>query len=80
VLLVLEAGDEVTLVVLALFSIGLILWVEFEGLSWSDPRFQVAAAIDLLVVILFAAELGAWLSARRTVAATSRSGGSSWLG
>ena len=41
------------MVVLAVASLGPILWVELEGINWPDPRFQVLAAVDLLFVLLF---------------------------
>ncbi len=40
------------MVVLALLSIGPIVWVELEDLHWPDPAFQLIAAIDLGVVVI----------------------------
>ena len=41
------------MVVLAVASLGPILWVELEDINWPDPRFQVLAAVDLFFVVLF---------------------------
>lgn len=48
-----RAAWNLLMVVLALASLGPILWVELEGIGWPDPRFQVLAAVDLLFVLLF---------------------------
>lgn len=39
--------------ILALLSLGLILWVELEGINWQDPRFKWFAAVDLVFVLIF---------------------------
>ena len=48
--------------VLALASLVPVLWVEFAELHWPQPRFKVLAAIDLVFVTIFTAELvrGLW--------------------
>ena len=53
--------------VLALASLVPILWVEIMGLHWPHPRFKLLAAIDLVFVAIFAAELtrGLWRSKDR---------------
>lgn len=48
-----KAAWNLLMVVLAVASLGPILWVELEGINWPDPRFQVLAAVDLLFVLLF---------------------------
>ncbi len=48
-----HAAWNLLMVVLAVVSLGPILWVELEGIQWPDPRFQVLAAVDLVVVLLF---------------------------
>jgi voltage-gated potassium channel len=48
-----QAAWNLLMVVLAVASLGPILWVELEGLNWPDPRFQVFAAVDLLFVLVF---------------------------
>jgi voltage-gated potassium channel len=47
------AAWNLLMVVLAVASLGPILWVELEGLHWPDPRFQVLAVVDLFFVVLF---------------------------
>jgi voltage-gated potassium channel len=49
---------DLALTVLAVLSMGPILWVELEGVEWPDPRFKWLAAIDLCFVLIF---LGAFL-------------------
>lgn len=59
------------LIALSVFSIGVIAYVELEGLTWEDPAFQRLAVIDLGIVLLLAIDLmigfwrapskGAWL-------------------
>ena len=44
---------DFAMMVLALLSLGPILYVELEGLQWPAPRFQVLAAIDLVFVLIF---------------------------
>lgn len=48
-----QAAWNLLMVVLAVASLGPILWVELEGINWPDPRFQVLAAVDLFFVLLF---------------------------
>lgn len=48
-----KAAWNVLMVVLAVASLGPILWVELEGINWPDPRFQVLAAVDLFFVLIF---------------------------
>lgn len=48
-----QAAWNLLMVVLAVASLGPILWVELEGINWPDPRFQVLAAVDLLFVLIF---------------------------
>jgi voltage-gated potassium channel len=43
---------------LALASLVPVIWVELSDLEFSDPRFQVAAAIDMVIVLIFA---GDWI-------------------
>ena len=50
----LRVGWDVFMAVLALASLVPVMWVELENLRFSDPRFQVFAAIDLVIVIVFA--------------------------
>lgn len=47
---------------LALVSLVPVLWVELTNLEFSDPRFQVFAAVDLAIVLVF---LGDWLRSLR---------------
>lgn len=49
----LDAIAELALLALTLFSLGLIAWVELQDLRWPDPRFKVAATIDLALVAVF---------------------------
>jgi voltage-gated potassium channel len=51
-----RAGWNLLMAVMALASLGPILWVELEGIQWPDPRFQVLAAVDLGFVLLFAGD------------------------
>jgi len=44
---------DLALAVLAVLSMGPILWVELEGVEWPDPRFKWLAAIDLVFVLIF---------------------------
>ncbi|QRK09407.1 ion transporter [Archangium violaceum] len=48
-----SAAWNLLMVVLAVASFGVILWVELEGIAWPDPRFQVLAVVDLFFVLLF---------------------------
>jgi voltage-gated potassium channel len=48
-----SALRDFVMMVLALLSLGPILYVELEGLQWPSPRFQVLAAIDLGFVCVF---------------------------
>jgi voltage-gated potassium channel len=48
-----HAAWNLLMVVLAVGSLGPILWVELEGIHWPDPRFKVLAAVDLLFVLVF---------------------------
>ena len=48
--------------VLALASLVPVLWVELAELHWPHPRFQWLAAIDLVFVAIFAAELARGLA------------------
>jgi voltage-gated potassium channel len=54
-----SAWWNTALAVLALASLGMIAYVELEGLRWTDPRFRMLAAIDLVIVGVFAADLAA---------------------
>ncbi|WP_224242785.1 ion transporter [Hyalangium gracile] len=47
---------DLAMTVLAVLSLGPILWVELEGIRWPDPRFQWVAAIDLVFVFIFLAD------------------------
>ncbi len=42
---------------LALVSVGIIAWVHLEGLRWPDSRFKIAAAVDAVIVAIFAIDL-----------------------
>lgn len=44
---------DLVMAILAVLSLGPILWVELEGVQWPDPRFQWVAAIDLVFVLVF---------------------------
>jgi voltage-gated potassium channel len=44
---------DLVMAVLAVLSMGPILWVELEGVHWPDPRFKWVAAIDLVFVLIF---------------------------
>ncbi len=48
-----RAAWNLLMVVLAVASLGPILWVELEGVHWPDPRFKTLAAVDLLFVLVF---------------------------
>jgi voltage-gated potassium channel len=48
-----KAAWNLLMVLLAVASLGPILWVELEDINWPDPRFQVLAAVDLVFVLLF---------------------------
>jgi voltage-gated potassium channel len=48
-----QALVDVAMMVLAVLSLGLVLWVELEGINWQDPRFQWVAAVDLGIVLIF---------------------------
>ena len=52
-----SAWWNTALATLALASLGIIAYVELEGLRWSDHRFRVLAAIDLGIVLVFAVDL-----------------------
>lgn len=41
---------------LALASLVPVIWIELSDLEYADPRFQTAAAIDLVIVIIFAGD------------------------
>jgi voltage-gated potassium channel len=55
----LRAAWDTAMALLALVSLVPMLWVELEGVRWPEPRFQVLAAVDLLLVLVFAGDL-AW--------------------
>lgn len=55
----LRAAWDVAMALLALVSLGPVLWVELAGVHWPDPRFQVLAVVDLVLVLVFAGDL-AW--------------------
>ncbi len=44
---------DLAMTVLAVLSLGPILYVELEGVNWPDPRFKLLAAIDLGFVLIF---------------------------
>jgi voltage-gated potassium channel len=44
---------DVVMLVLAVLSLGLVFWVELEGINWQDPRFKWFAAADLVFVLIF---------------------------
>jgi voltage-gated potassium channel len=44
---------DLVMAILAVLSMGPILWVELEGVSWPDPKFKLLAAIDLGFVLIF---------------------------
>ncbi|WP_052519057.1 ion transporter [Archangium violaceum] len=48
-----QAAWNLLMVVLAVASLGPILWVELAGINWPDSRFQVLAAVDLVFVLIF---------------------------
>jgi voltage-gated potassium channel len=48
-----QAFANVAMMVLAVLSLGLIVWVELEGIDWKDPRFKWVAAADLAIVLIF---------------------------
>jgi voltage-gated potassium channel len=48
-----QALLDVAMMVLAVLSLGLVLWVELEGIGWKDPRFKWVAAADLVIVLIF---------------------------
>jgi voltage-gated potassium channel len=47
---------DVVMAALALLSLIPVMWVELAGLHFADPRFQVLAALDLGLVLLFGAD------------------------
>lgn len=47
---------DVVMAALALLSLIPVMWVELAGLRFGDPRFQLLAALDLVLVIVFAAD------------------------
>lgn len=49
---------DVSLVGLAVVSLVPVFWVEMEDLRWPDPAFKTLATIDLLIVLVFAGDLG----------------------
>lgn len=44
---------DLFMAILAVLSMGPILWVELEGVQWPDPRFKWVAAVDLVFVLIF---------------------------
>jgi len=47
---------DVVMAALALLSLIPVMWVELAGLHFTDPRFQLLAALDLVLVLVFAAD------------------------
>lgn len=47
---------DTVMAALALLSLIPVMWVELAGLRFGDPRFQLLAALDLVLVIVFAAD------------------------
>jgi voltage-gated potassium channel len=60
---------DLVMAVLAIVSLVPVIWVEMEQLHWPDPRFQVLAAVDLVLVLIFAGDLAysVWRSHDRWV-------------
>jgi voltage-gated potassium channel len=44
---------DLVMAILAVLSMGPILWVELEGVSWPEPQFKLLATIDLVFVLIF---------------------------
>jgi voltage-gated potassium channel len=49
---------DLALVVLAVVSLVPVFWVEMEDLRWPDPAFKTLATVDLVIVLVFAGDLG----------------------
>jgi voltage-gated potassium channel len=48
-----QVFKDLVMALLAMLSMGPILWVELEGVHWPDPLFKWMAAIDLVFVLIF---------------------------
>jgi voltage-gated potassium channel len=48
-----QVFKDLVMALLAVLSMGPILWVELEGVRWPDPRFKWLAAVDLVFVLIF---------------------------
>jgi voltage-gated potassium channel len=60
-----QVVKDLVMALLAVLSMGPILWVELEGVRWPDPRFKWVAGVDLVFVLIFLGDfLFGWARAK----------------